>query len=134
MHANDTNNTNKVIYPELSYTITGICFSVHNDLGRYAREKQYGDEVERRLKEAGLPYERELTIGGTGNVIDFMIDRKMILEVKAKRMVTKEDYFQIQRYLQTFNIKIGLLVNFRDKYIKPIRIVKIDTSAKHKFV
>ena len=49
-------------------------------------------------------------------------------------MVTKEDYFQIQRYLQNLNIKLGLLVNFRDKFIKPIRIIRIDTISKNKFV
>ena len=121
MHSNDTNNTNKLIYPELSYTVTGICFSTQNDLGRYAREKQYGDLIEEKLKEIKLPYNRELVIGGTGNIIDFLIDNKLILEIKAKRMITKEDYFQIQRYLQISNIQLGLLVNFRDKYIKPIR-------------
>ena len=134
MHANDTNNTNKLIYPELSYVITGICFSTHNDLGRYSREKQYGDIIEKKLKEIGLPYKRELSIKDSSNVIDFLIDDKLVLEIKAKRIITKEDYFQTQRYLQTLNIKLGLLVNFRDKYIKPIRIVKIDTDFKNKFV
>jgi len=75
-----------------------------------------------------------LSIGGDGNVIDFFIDEKLILKIKAKRMITKEDYFQTQRYLQNLNIKLGLPVNFRDKYIKPIRIIKIDTELKHKFV
>ncbi|MHB9019282.1 MAG: GxxExxY protein [Minisyncoccota bacterium] len=134
MHANDTNNTNKLIHPELSYIITGICFDTHNDLGRYSREKQYGDILEKKLKEIKLPYKRELTIKETGNIIDFLIDDKIILEIKAKRIITKEDYFQIQRYLQVLNIKLGLLINFRDKYIKPIRIVKIDTDLKSKFV
>ncbi|MEK7077205.1 MAG: GxxExxY protein [Patescibacteria group bacterium] len=134
MHANDTNNTNKIIYPELSYTVNGLCFSVHNDLGRYAREKQYGDAIEKKLKEIKLPHRRELVIHGTGNILDFLIENKIILEIKAKRMITKEDYFQVQRYLQMSGIKLGLVVNFRDRYLKPIRIVKIDTSAKYRFV
>ena len=134
MHANDTNNANKIIYPELSYIMTGICFNIHNDLGRYAREKQYSDAIEHKLKEIKLSYARELRVGGTGNIVDFLLDGKLVLEIKVKRMITKDDYFQLQRYLQALNVKLGLLVNFRDKYLKPIRIVRIDTDARLKFV
>ncbi len=134
MNANDTNNTNKLIYPKLSYLLTGICFNVHNNLGRYSREKQYGDEIDQNLKNIKLPYDRELEIKGTGNILDFFIDNKIVLEIKAKRIITKEDYFQIQRYLQVLNTKLGLVVNFRDKYLKPVRIIKIDTEMKKKFI
>jgi len=32
-----------LIYPDLSYTLTGILFSVHNDIGIYGKEKQYAE-------------------------------------------------------------------------------------------
>lgn len=134
MGTNDTNNTNKIIYPELSYIITGICFEVHNELDRFSREKQYGDLLEKKLKEIKIPYKRELMIGESGNTVDFLIDDKLIIELKAKRIITKEDYFQLQRYLQTLNIKLGILINFREKYLSPKRIIKIDTNNKNKFV
>lgn len=35
----------------------------------------------------------------TGNILDFIVDDKIILEFKAKPIVLKEDYYQIQRYL-----------------------------------
>ena len=129
----DTNDTNKLIYPELSYFLTGLLFSVHNKLGRYCREKQYGDEIENRLKELKVPYKREFIIKERGNVFDFLIDNKIILEIKAKSNILKEDYYQIQRYLQSSNIKLGLLANFRSQYLKPKRIIKIDTINKAKY-
>lgn len=43
-----------LIYPELSYKINGILFSTHNEIGCYAREKQYGDVLERKFKEQKL--------------------------------------------------------------------------------
>lgn len=81
-----------------------------------------------------MPYKREVVIGGTGNIVDFIIEDKIILEIKAKRLLEKIDFYQAQRYLQATNLKLGLLINFRNRYIKPVRIVKIDTINKNKFV
>lgn len=135
MHTNYTNNkSGKLIYPELSYLITGICFDTHNKLGRYAREKQYCDFIETKLKELKIPFKREYVVKDTGNRVDFLIDDKIILEIKAKRFILREDYYQLQRYLQILNIRLGLLINFRNRYLKPLRIIKIDTDAKSKFV
>ena len=134
MHANDTNKNNKLIYPELSYIITGICFEVHNILGRYSREKQYADLLQEKIKTLNIPYKREFAAGNTGNKVDFLIDNKIIIELKAKPIVLKEDYYQTQRYLQVLNKKLALIINFRNRYLKPIRIIKIDTDAKIRFL
>jgi len=131
MNTNDTNN--KLIYPELSYFINGICFATHNELGRFAREKQYCDLIENKLKEVKTSYKRELKLS-SGNIIDFLIDDKIILEVKAKKLILKDDYYQLQRYLQRANKRLGLLVNFRNRYLKPWRVVKIETEVRNKFL
>lgn len=122
-----TNNkvSEKVLHPELSYKITGILFDVHNELGPYAREKQYGDLIEKKLKESKIPYKREVSIGDGGNILDFIVNEKMILELKAIRILTRENYRQIQNYLQQTKLDLGLLVNFRSKYVKPSRIIRI---------
>lgn len=91
MNTNNQNNS-ELIYPELSYEVTGVCFAAHNALGPYAREKQYGDIIEERLKEKKIPYKRELAIASSGNIVDFLVDGKIILELKSKRLLTREDY------------------------------------------
>ena len=122
-----------MIYPELSYKINGVLFSTHNELGQYAREKQYGDVIERKFVEESIIYKRECRVSESNNITDFIVDNKIILELKSKRILTKDDYEQIQRYLQETQLRLGILVNFRNTYIKPVRIVKIDTSNKARF-
>ncbi|MFH1319720.1 MAG: GxxExxY protein [Bacteroidota bacterium] len=134
MDTNDTNKKEKLIYPELSYKIVGILFHVHNQLGRFAREKQYCDLIEKILIELNILYIREYVFGDSGNRVDFLIDSKIILEVKAIRMITKDDYHQIQRYLQSLDKKLGLLVNFHTHYLAPKRIVRIETDVRKKFI
>lgn len=115
----------KLLYPELSYRITGLCFNVHNELGRFAREKQYGDLLEKIFKEDGVKYVRELKIGESGNIVDFLVSDVILLDLKAKPFVTKEDYYQMQRYLHITQLKLGLIINFRNRYLKPQRIISV---------
>lgn len=127
------NKTQKhVLHPELSYDINGALFAVHNELGPYAREKQYGDCFENKLKARGLEYRRELRVGESCNIIDFLVAGKIAIEFKAKRALTSEDYRQIQNYLQASNVELGLLVNFRHTSLKPIRVLRLTHSAQKK--
>jgi GxxExxY protein len=85
--------------------------------------------IEKIFIELKIPYIREYKFGDSGNKVDFLIDDKIILEVKASRILTKEDYKQIQRYLQSLNKKLGIVVNFHSHYLTPKRIVRIETDV-----
>jgi len=120
----------KIIYPKLSYLITGLCFKTQKELGRFCRERQYADHLEKLLKESKIKHQREYEIkkmnpeSPKGNRIDFLIEKnKIIVELKAKRLFTIEDYDQLQRYLREANLQLGLIVNFGNIYLKPKRIL-----------
>lgn len=119
-------NKKDLIYPELSYKITGVLFKVHNKLGRYCKEKQYQDFLAELLRQEGLNFEREkkfpISSEVGGNQVDFIIEDKIILECKAKLFLRKDDYYQTLRYLRASNNRLALLVNFRNKYLRPKRI------------
>jgi GxxExxY protein len=69
-----------------------------------------------------LPPSFENELSGR-NKVDFVVEDKIVVEIKAKRVIEREDYYQVQRYLVAMNKKLGLLVNFRDKYLRPKRIL-----------
>ncbi len=119
-----------VIYKEESYQIVGILFSAHNELGRYCKEAQYCDFLERAFKEEKIPYFKEKVLDPSffgevkgRNRVDFFVHDCIVLEIKCKRILSKEDYYQTQRYLTASNKKLALLVNFRDKYLRPRRVL-----------
>lgn len=130
MYSDDTNNTDKgkvgLLFANLTFQINGVLFATHNELGPYAREKQYSDVATMIFAEKSIKFIKEIQVGDSGNRLDGIVDDKVLLEFKAKRIITKDDYYQTQRYLQETGLKPGILVNFRDKYIKPKRIVRIE--------
>ena len=120
----------KLVFPELSYKISGLLFKVHNDLGRFCKERLYGNALEKLLVEGKIPFEREKKLDiktdgffVTKNYAEFVIDNKIIVELKSKRMIERGDYIQTLRYLQLFNLPLALVVNFGQKFLKPKRIL-----------
>ena len=120
----------QIVYRKLSYVINGLLFDIHNKLGRFCREKQYGDALEKLLLEEFIVFEREKSLSMADidnrftNKVDFAINNQLLIDLKAKPVITKEDYYQMQKYLQASSYNLGLIVNFRNKYLKPIRVIR----------
>src|SRR3989344_3182395 len=109
----------KILHKELSYKINGILFKVHNNLGRFCKNDQYCEAVESILKEEKIKYQREIeipikfnNIKLTGNILDFLIEDKLVLDVKCKKEITIKDYVQMKRYLRATGKNLGIIVNF----------------------
>ena len=120
----------KVVYPELSYEIVGLLYDVHNQLGNRYQEKYYQRAVEVKLKGKKSLYKREIEVDLTIDnekigkyFLDFLIDNKVVLELKVKPILTKNDYRQIRAYLESCKLKLGILVNFYGDSLEYKRIL-----------
>ncbi len=125
----------KIIEKELSFALTGLCFQVHKQLGRFASERQYSDSLEALMKSNGFDYQREYELKNLGpdvpkgNRVDFLVAGKIILDLKAKAFITKEDYYQMQRYLHAAELELGLIINFRAYRLFPKRVLNSSFSG-----
>jgi len=102
----------KPIYKELSYKIKGACIKVHNNLGYGLREKTYRLAMRKVLSGLGLSFQEELyaPIEFEGEklekqYLDFLVDGKIILELKAGRFVKPIFFEQIKSYLHNIVFK-----------------------------
>ncbi|MDP3771395.1 MAG: GxxExxY protein [bacterium] len=130
--ASDANGPSKhhVIERDLSFELTGVFFEIHNALGRFCHERQYSDAITVALTTKRIPFEREKVLDPMfpgeppgRHRVDFLVDRRILIEVKAKPAVERIDYVQVHRYLAALQLKLGLLVNFGTKLVVPRRIL-----------
>ncbi len=120
----------KLLHRDLSYALRGLLFEIHNELGQFRNEKQYGDAYENKLQRDKYYYEREVILPPTftgehthRNRIDFVVEHLIIVEFKHVPAVSRDDYLQCQRYLVSLNLDLALLVNFRTRYLTVKRVL-----------
>lgn len=119
-----------ILFKELSYKINGVLFAAHNKLGQFSNEKQYADLIEQLFKQENIGYNREQVLPPSfqgersgRNKVDFLIEDTVILELKAKQQLENADFAQTLRYLTALEKKLGILVNFKSKYLKIRRVL-----------
>ncbi len=113
------NTDQKLIYADLTYQIRGAIFAVYNHLGFGHKEQVYQKALEKEFKESNLPFKREvgLNVSYKNEIVgnyrpDFVIDDKVIIELKAVEFMPKSFETQLLHYLKTTGFQLGLLVNF----------------------
>jgi len=128
------NNTKRddLLYPELSYKIIGVLFDVYNEIGSGYREKHYEKAVGVALRNAGLHYKNQLHIPLTfkGQIVgkdflDFLIEDKVVLELKKGDRVSKKNIEQVYEYLKATNLQLGIVAQFSSQGLKFKRIINV---------
>lgn len=108
----------------------GVLFKVHSELGSQYQERYYQRAVALGFDEEKLQYQREikvdLSFGGQTigkYILDFLVENKIIVELKTVDYFSQADFKQILAYLKAKNLKLGILANFRTKSLSYKRIL-----------
>ncbi len=123
---------NRLVYPKLSYKIIGILFDVYNNLGYGYQEKYYQKAIASEFRKNKIKFKEQVSspisfknekIGSY--FLDFLVENKIIVEIKKGNEFHKSDIQQVYAYLKHFNIKLGLLIGFTKDGVKFRRILNL---------
>ncbi len=117
-------------FNDATSSIIGCAMRVHSTLGNGFQEVIYQRALEIELREAELDYKREMEmpifykgvlIGNRR--VDFFVDNEIMVELKA--LINLEDVHLAQgiNYLEAYNLKTGLLINFGSKSLQFKRLL-----------
>ena len=110
---------NDLLYPELSYKIIGCAFDLYNTIGHGHLEKFYQNGMRAAFEAMGLKFKEQVyaplkykdKVIGRG-FRDFLVEDKIIVEIKKGEHFSKTHIEQVFEYLVTNKIELAILINF----------------------
>lgn len=117
----------------LTEQVIGAAIFVHRELGPGLLESAYEKCMAVEMSERGLPFERQFPLKilfkevriDCGYRVDFLVDRKVVVELKAVSHLEPIHSAQILTYLKLSGCHVGLLINFN---------VHVLTNGVHRLV
>jgi GxxExxY protein len=111
---------------EIAKILVNIFLKVHRAMGPGLFESVYETAICFELEKLGIKYRRQADIAvnyenvkmDLGFRCDFIIEEKVIIEIKSIETISPLHQKQLLSYLKLTNIKLGLLVNFNITLIK----------------
>ncbi|MDT8394598.1 MAG: GxxExxY protein [Bacteroidales bacterium] len=109
-------------YEELTHKIIGCAMRVHSALGNGFQEVIYQRALEIEMADNGIAFSREYEMPvyyknqqiGTRRV-DFLVEGNISVELKAIIKLEDVHLAQAINYLETYDLEVGLLINFGAK-------------------
>lgn len=121
---------NKLIYPELSYQIIGVAYTIFNELGYGRSEKFYQRAFEQLLETSGINFTRELMVRHTLQgkpfaryYLDFVIEGKVVVELKVRPRLGYVHIKQVVDYLNSGGYKLAIILYFTPDGVKFRRVL-----------
>jgi len=131
----------ELLHKDLSYDLQGAFIEVRKNFGPGHKEIVYQNALAEELSCRKISFEKEKDIKicspksgkSMGNYrVDFLVEGKIIVEVKSVDIIPKNFIDQIYSYLKNSKHELGYFVNFRSSplYIKRV----IYTNDKKPFL
>ena len=122
----------KLKHKDITEKIIGGAFEVHKFLGNGFQEVIYQRALAYEMRVADLQFHREIEQEifykeleepiGTRRA-DFVVEEKILVELKAVKELDDDHLAQIMNYLKAYKLEVGLLINFGGKSLKFKRVV-----------
>lgn len=126
------NNISKQKYQhsDLTKKIIGLSFDLFNEIGTGYPEKVYQNGLAARFEQNNLKFIREAycSLISSGSKIgqfrvDFVVENKIVVELKARKMILNRDIAQTLTYLKMKKLKIGLILLFGKSAVEIKRLI-----------
>jgi GxxExxY protein len=112
--------------PEATEGIIGAAIEVHRQLGPGLLESIYEECLAHELKLCGIPFRRQVALPvvykglelDCGYFMDFVIQDRVVLELKSVEHILPVHEAQLLTYLRLSKNRLGLLINFNVPVLK----------------
>jgi GxxExxY protein len=121
-----------MLYEDLTRKIIGCAMKVRGTLGSGFQEVIYQRALAIEMEKQGLGFGREMGMTifydgidvGTRRV-DFFVDDKIMVELKAVSSLDELHLAQAMNYLEAYQLPVGLLINFGSRSMEFKRVFNI---------
>lgn len=111
---------------EIATIVVDVCYQVHKALGPGLLEGAYEAVLEYELMSRGLRVVRQAPMPliwkevsvVVGYRADFLVEDKVIIEIKSIDGLPPVHFKQLLTYLRASDLRLGILVNFNEEWIK----------------
>ena len=135
---NDDTDSKEILFDRKTEAIIGASFNVMNELGIGFLESIYHQSFAIALSQKGFEVHSEvpMSVSFRGfNVenfkADLVIDREIIVEVKAVNKIIGAYKAQVINYLVASGLTTGLIINFGNPKVEIARLSNPKITAEH---